>query len=331
VTTPRLACALCGATDRRHLFDKDGYPIGRCGSCRLVQVDMELERDELKEIYGDKYFTEDVFHDYLGERRIRLESGAGLARMLSGIVPGGRLLDVGSAAGFFLEAASRHYDVTGVELSPFASGYARKEFGLRVLTGDIAEVGLEGERFDVVTLWNTIEHLADPLQAMRAIASLTRPGAALVLSTGDVGGPLARRDLRGWNLMTPPYHLFFFAPRTIDLLLAKAGFHVRRIIYDGVVSAGGPLSSALGRRFTSALGLGNVMTVYAFRTATPPPTRAGLRLFAARYRPLGLTLRGSTSKSPPRQPQQAAVIGDVLRHRHKGVAQPHLGHPPEED
>jgi SAM-dependent methyltransferase len=286
VSRPRKACALCAGTPLRLLFEKDGWPIARCKSCSLVQVDSELERGELEDIYGEAYFTEDVFHDYLAERDVRLESGAAFTRTLTKIAPEGRLLDVGCAAGFFLEAARRHYDVTGVELSQFASEHARREFGLRVLTGDVSNVSLDGEEFDVVTLWNTIEHLSDPLRAVRSIASLTRPGSLLVLSTGDASGPLARRDLRGWNLMAPPYHLFFFSPRTIDLLLATAGFRLRRIVYDGVVTGTGLLDSAWARRVATVLGIGNVMTVYATRAEPPPSTAGWARLLATRYRPL---------------------------------------------
>ena len=287
--TKRNRCALCGAVERTHLLDKDGYPIARCRSCGLVQVDVELSRDELESIYGEDFFTEEeLFHDYVAQRDIRLESGAALSAILARLAPGGRLLDVGSAAGFFLEAASRHYDVTGVEFSPFAADYARREFGHRVLTGDVTEVGLDGEQFDVVTMWATIEHMADPLAAVSAVASLTRPGGLFVLSTGDVTGPLARRDLHGWNLMLPPYHLFFFSPATIELLLAKTGFRLRKVVYDGVVAETGPLATKRGNSLATALGLGNVMTVYASREQDPPPP-SRLRRLVARYRPLRLS------------------------------------------
>jgi SAM-dependent methyltransferase len=289
--TKRDRCAICGATERRHLFDKDGYPVARCSACGLVQVDVELGRDELERIYGEEFFTEEeLFHDYVAERDIRVASAARFVDVISGLVSRGRLLDVGSAAGFFLEAASRHYDVTGVEFSPFAADYARREFGHRVLTGDVTEVGLDGEQFDVVTMWATIEHMADPLASVSAVASLTRPGGLFVLSTGDVTGPLARLDLRDWNLMFPPYHLFFFSPRTIELMLAKTGFRLRRIIYDGVVATRGPLATTPGRWLATLLGLGNVMTVYASREPSRP---SPLRRIDARYRPLGLAFRDS--------------------------------------
>ena len=291
--TKRNSCALCGAAERRHLLVKDGYPIARCGSCGLVQVDVELGRDELEAIYGEDFFTaEELFHDYVAQCDMRLESGSQLADGLARLVPHGRLLDVGSAAGFFLEPASRHYEVTGVEFSPFAAEYARREFGHRVLTGDVTEVALEGESFDVATMWATIEHLADPVAAVRAVASLVRPGGLFVLSTGDVTSPLARLDLHGWNLMLPPYHLFFFSPRTIDRVLSDAGFRLRRIIYDGVVATSGPLANIRGRRLATLLGVGNVMTVYASREPGPVAPLSALRRAGARYRPLGLAFRG---------------------------------------
>jgi SAM-dependent methyltransferase len=290
--TKRNSCALCGAVDLRHVLDKDGYPIDRCAVCGLVQLGVELSREELEAIYGEDFFTEaELFHDYVGQRDIRLASGARLSSVLAGIVPGGRLLDVGSAAGFFLEAASKHYEVTGVEFSPFAADYARREFGHRVLTGDVTEAGLEGEQFDVVTMWATIEHMADPLAAVRTVASVTRPGGLFVVSTGDVTGPLARLDLHGWNLMLPPYHLFFFSPATIDVVLRKAGFELRRIIYDGVVAERGPLATNTGRRLATLLGLGNVMTVYATRASEPLPAPSRLHRLDARYRPLRLAFR----------------------------------------
>jgi SAM-dependent methyltransferase len=270
------------------LFDKDGYVICRCSSCGLVQVGASLSRNELERLYGEEYFSSEVFHDYVAERQVRVEAGRATARTLARLVPAGRLLDVGCAAGFFLEAASGYYDVTGVELSQFASSYARETLGLRVFTGDVTDGAVDGEQFDVATVWNTIEHMADPLAAFAAIARLMRPGAVLALSTGDVTGPLARFDLRNWNLMAPPYHLFFFSPKTIELLLAKAGFELRRLVYDGVVATSGPLASETGRMVARVAGLGNVMTVYAVRTSAPRARSSVVGRLAARYRPLRL-------------------------------------------
>jgi SAM-dependent methyltransferase len=286
-----VTCGLCGGHAAIRLFEKDGHTIVRCRDCGLVQVSPRPSGQELERLYDEAYFTSDVFHDYVGERDLRTASGARAAQALARFVPGGTLLDVGCAAGFFLHAASKHYDVTGVELSPFASDYARKELGLRVLTGDVETASLKGEQFDVVTMWNTIEHLREPLRALSSVAALTRAGSLLVVSTGDANGPLARRGLERWNLMAPPHHLFFFTRRTIDELLARAGFRTRRFVYDGVVAERGPLASRYARQAAALAGVGNVMTVYAVRDEALLPRGSMLRRVTARWRPLSLARR----------------------------------------
>ena len=310
----RETCALCGSAERQGLFDIDGYPIARCRSCTLVQVDVDPERRELEQIYDEDYFRSEVFHDYIGEREVRVAAAAEATQTLARMVPDGRLLDVGCAAGFFLEAASRVYDVTGIELSAFASEYARRELGLRVITGDVTDGALAGEHFDVITLWNTVEHVTDPLEALEAVARLSRPGSLLVLSTGDVSGPLARRNLREWNLMSPPYHLFFFSPRTSELLLAKTGFQLRRIVYDGVVATDGLLARSAARRIATVAGVGNVMTVYAVRGESAPASAP--RRLAARYRPLRFVPRVSG-----RGASRERAVPDLHSRRHPRPAE----------
>ena len=100
-------CPACGEAARETLFTKDGWPVARCAACSLVYVDAHLDRAALDAIYGRDYFEGDAFADYLGERDDRLIGARDRARLLADVVPGGRLLDIGCAAGFFLEAASQ--------------------------------------------------------------------------------------------------------------------------------------------------------------------------------------------------------------------------------
>jgi SAM-dependent methyltransferase len=277
---------LCDETRRRALFEKDGYEIVRCQGCGLVYVDADLGSADLQQRYGADYYGGGVFDDYIAERDERIAGARAYCRLLNRLVPAGRLLDVGCATGFFLEAASQSWGVTGVELSDFAAEYARHEFGHTVLTGDIADVGLPDASFDVVTLWNTVEHMADPRRAISHVARVAAPNALVVLTTGNVAGPLARRDLVNWNLMTPPEHLYFFDPSTITRLLEDAGLTVRRIAQDGLVTTNGSLSSTPTKVVAAALGLGNVMTVYARRMPETHQRVAVRRRLGARVRPV---------------------------------------------
>ena len=197
---------------------------------------------------------------------------------LARLAPGGALLDLGCAAGFFLTAAAERYAVTGVEVSAFASQHARDEFGLRVFTGEIFDAPLADGEFDVVTLWDVIEHVAEPAAVLTEVARVTKPGGLVVMTTGDVSGPLAVRDLERWNLMTPPAHLAFFSPRTIERLLNDSGFELVRHVADGIVSTRPRLNAPLAQTAAGMLGVGNVMTLYARRTARPRRRRVRARL-----------------------------------------------------
>lgn len=268
---PLSGCPACDEPGRAALFAKDGWPVARCAACSLVYVDAQLDRAAVAEIYGRDYFEGDAFTDYLGERDERMASARQRAGLLAGIVPGGRLLDIGCAAGFFLEAASEHYEVTGVEVSEYASQYAREEFGHRVFTGELADAELLEGEFDVVTMWDVIEHLRDPRAALAEIARVTRAGGLLVITTGNADGPLARRDLAQWDLMHPPGHLTFFSRRTLEPLLNRAGLEVERVVADGRISRRPALVDPRAQAAAGALGLGNVMTVLARRVTMPQP------------------------------------------------------------
>jgi 2-polyprenyl-3-methyl-5-hydroxy-6-metoxy-1,4-benzoquinol methylase len=237
-------------------------------------------------MHGPDYFTGSVFEDYIGEREERLASARRLSAMLARLQPEGRLLDVGCATGFFLEPAAQFWEVTGVELSEFAAEYARREFGHTVYTGDLADVGIPDASFDVVTLWNTIEHVADAREVMKHVARVAAPGALIVLTTGNVSGPLARRDLAKWGLMTPPAHLYFFGPRTITRLLEDTGLIVRRIAQDGRVATSGAFATRLVRTAASVLGLGDLMTVFARRPSEARLGRSLPRGLERRFRPI---------------------------------------------
>jgi hypothetical protein len=76
---------------------------------------------------------------------------------------------------------------------------------------------------------DVIEHMADPGEALARLHGALRPGAPLVITTGDFGSPLARAMGKRWRLMTPPQHLWFFSPATLGALLARHGFAVERV------------------------------------------------------------------------------------------------------
>jgi SAM-dependent methyltransferase len=263
--TPR-ACPLCGSTAPAPLFTKDGFHMVRCGGCSLVYVGEDPATIDFGALYGEAYYTggsDAVFADYVGQeaaRRAHARRKLALLRHLPPRIPrSGRLLDVGCAAGFFLSEARTHYDVQGVELSAWSSDYARDRLGLPVVTGTLHDARLPAEHFDVVTLWDVIEHVPDPVPLLAEAARVLKPGGRLVLTTGDWGSAYAQARGADWHLMTPPWHLSMFSRATLAQAAQHAGLRVVAWRSEGVAGDGWLWRSKPALLLSRMAGLGDIV------------------------------------------------------------------------
>ena len=135
------------------------------------------------------------------------------------------ILDVGCGTGAlmaFLE--EKGFRVSGLESNPEASRFARKEFGLNVELGSIYEHGLTGESYDVVVSTAAIEHFTNPLEALRRMRSLLRPGGHLYINTQDFRGMVLKKGLGHWFKFV---HTYYYTETTLISLIEQAGFQVQ--------------------------------------------------------------------------------------------------------
>ncbi|MFC3099476.1 class I SAM-dependent methyltransferase [Altererythrobacter lauratis] len=232
-------CNLCGAREARHLFTKAGYRLVMCQSCDLAFIANPPDAAAITALYTAKASYHDDLLDpasasFARMRAIARQHIAILARSI-GAAKGLRLLDIGCANGLFLdEARKAGYDAHGAELSPETSAFARTHFGLPVHTGDWRNAGYADASFDVVTLFDVIEHLTDPMAELREVRRLLKPGGLLLQSTPDIDGLFPRVSLKVakaidyWPHPEPPWHLFQFSARTLSAMTQRAGLDVTR-------------------------------------------------------------------------------------------------------
>ncbi len=190
----------------------------RCADCGLVLLPLEHAPRGSYEDAADPYYIEQA------SQRI-----ANAHRLLDLVPRGGDLLEVGCACGFLLEAArQRGFAPRGVEMSAWASAYARDVYHLDVHTGSIESAALPPESFDVAVMADVIEHLTDPRRTIRHIHRVLRPGGRLLLLTPDVGSAVARLfGPRWWGLLDD--HYVYFSRRTLRAFLESEEFAVERI------------------------------------------------------------------------------------------------------
>ena len=142
----------------------------------------------------------------------------------------GRLLEIGCAYGFFLVEAQRWYEAEGVEISGFAARQAQQR-GLAVQHGDFLKLSFLPAHYDVVCLFDCIEHLVDPHAYLQKTYHLLKPQGLVALTTGDISSLYARLAGKHWRLMSPPQHQFYFSRRTLSRLLQQTGFELLEIRY----------------------------------------------------------------------------------------------------
>jgi 2-polyprenyl-3-methyl-5-hydroxy-6-metoxy-1,4-benzoquinol methylase len=240
------ACNVCGSGASHHLFTKRQWRLVTCDACGLVRVDPMPSAAQVATWYAPPSgYQLGRLHGPTRYTRWEEQRSEWLAS-LTAAPPhaAARLLDVGCSTGDFLaRARQRGWAVHGIELAKHLATFARVKRGLPVEPGGVDDVlpRFGSAAFDAITLWDVIEHLPDPLAAMRALHEALAPGGTLWLSTPTLDGWVARfqwrvmRPLTGtWPHPEPPLHLYQFNRSTMARLLAAAGFTRLQFLPDEI-------------------------------------------------------------------------------------------------
>ncbi|MEO7890761.1 MAG: class I SAM-dependent methyltransferase [Vicinamibacterales bacterium] len=181
--------------------------------------------DDVAALYSGSYFTGAEFGDYASQRPTFARNfRAYLRRMRRYGATGGRLFEVGCAYGFFLEQAQTSFDAAGIDVNAAAIDAARA-IGLHASLGEFLDYAAIAP-FDVVCMWDTIEHVLEPRGYIEKARALLRDGGLLFMTTGDIGSLVARMRGSHWRQIHPPSHVNYFSRATIARLLQSSGFEV---------------------------------------------------------------------------------------------------------
>jgi len=247
-------CLVCGAGHARLLYRLSRFHIFECAACQQVQLGPLPSPEEIRQLFEQLYTTGHgsvpelaSYYSYCYEDQASNPLVQLYESWLDAIErhqPVGRLLDIGCGTGLFLVVARRRgWSTFGVDDSAEATRYARDHFGLEVRIGDFVDFAQEARAFDVITMWDIIEHARDPVGLLRAVGSCLEPRGLVALSTPNqrsildvVAGLLYR--LSGGRLVAPlekfyiEQHFLYFTPHTLRSVLARANLSLAHIEYQ---------------------------------------------------------------------------------------------------
>ncbi len=257
--------------------------IVQCRFCGYVYANPRWPADKLLDAYGS---VED--ETYVAERQGRLLTFRKHLHALekhTGPAQSRRLLDVGAYIGVFVEVArAAGWDAWGVEPSEWAVQQAQAH-GLPIIHGTQHAAALVGQSFDVITMWDVIEHVADPTAELTHAYQMLKPGGVIAVHTMDIDSLTARLMGPRWPWLME-MHIHYFSRKTLAEMLQKCGYEIiwsgaegRYLRLGYLASRVGGLNHTLGkwveflvRRLNLAevpvpVNFGDLFTIYARKAA----------------------------------------------------------------
>ncbi len=273
-------CVICGSRVNTPEFKKtsalgDEFTLVKCNDCGLKFLSQVPDDKEIMKYYEENYFTkrtERGYDNYFSgkikneiERVFKLNlEDLGFFKYESQLVADRRSLDIGCAAGYFVNyLKGRGWHSSGIDISGACVRFAKKS-GLDISQGDYLKVKPE-KKFDLITLWATIEHLHRPDLIFNKIYEDLKPEGVLYISTCRAGGfNFMKLFGRNWRFYNFPEHVYFFSYKTMKQLLKKSGFTlVNYKTYGSNIGKSGTFTRRIADFLAKKLYIGDMMIVSA--------------------------------------------------------------------
>ena len=154
--------------------------------------------------------------------------------VIHGYVSPGRVLDIGCAFGFFLDVASENgWETYGVEISEYAARHIGDRHNVSI--GELSEAKFPDNSFDLITLWDVIEHVANPPELLAESHRILKEDGLLFVNLPNKDDLFLKVKSTLYRLMGGrairlrghfTHHIYYFSPRTIERLLSQCGFRI---------------------------------------------------------------------------------------------------------
>lgn len=247
-------CYICGSTKvkvlmpvRDRWYNLPGnFNLVQCPGCGLIYTNPRPTMESMAAYYPHDYQPHQV-GDYGANRKSAVIKEKIKSVFKSWLntrsyylpppVPGGRLLEIGCSYGSYLnQARNAGWEVYGVEIAKDPARYGQEILGLNIYQGTLENAGLADDFFDIVTGWMVLEHLHDPLAAIKEIRRIIKPGGIFAFSVPNAGSWEFKLFGANWFSLDVPRHLSHFTPEYIQYLLTSNGFQPEKIYFQKNIS-----------------------------------------------------------------------------------------------
>lgn len=221
-----IHCEVCGNRDTQKFslkFDRPDFKVAECSDCGFVFIPQFYREQIPYENYRDEEVLQSVRNgnNYIKIRRHKLR-----LKLIKKYVKPGNLYDVGVGWGHFLYTAKlMGYDASGVEMSELMHHYSTTDLCLPVVHDNFFNLSLTESNWDVVTMWDVLEHIQEPGKAVEKVHKMLKPGGYFVFQVPQIDSKVAKRQKQQWSMMSIE-HINYFSKNSVKTLLKAKGFEV---------------------------------------------------------------------------------------------------------
>ncbi len=241
--------------------------IVQCNNCKLVYLNPRIKQELI--IGGYSEGSDENFVSQAKGRELTFNKSL---KFVEKFQKPGRILDIGTAGGSFLHVAEdRGWEVFGIEPNKWCCDWGRKNYGIDIKPGTIFDHHFPDGFFDVVCLWDVLEHTPNPKKVLQKCNRILKNNGILVVNYPDVDSLMAKVMKKKWMFYLS-VHLYYFNRRTIQLMLKNTGFktekikpHIQRLALGYLLfrmEAYSKFLSKTGKVITNILHLNNLQIPY---------------------------------------------------------------------
>jgi SAM-dependent methyltransferase len=218
--TDIIRCPLCGQEHTSRMFNVQfgmKVIVAECSSCRLAYQTPRPSVEACQAYMDMRWNSSDLYVKDAKGQQLRAEKQMQYVKNLSGGT--GNLLDFGAGIGTFVQSAlAQGWQAKGVERNASAIIRAKKENGVELYRE------IPDGNYDVITLWDVVEHLHNPREMFMYLKNFLRPEGYLIMETVNWENWLRLALGDKWNLYLFDHH-FYFSPPSLKEQLARCGLH----------------------------------------------------------------------------------------------------------
>lgn len=224
---------ICEHKDCKEIYRFDLDSLNKCNTCGLIFSSKYWENFDVKTLY-EKYYDSEIAarFKFKVEYIIRLFRLFRAFKIFTLYPKAGSILDIGSGRGFMLYYLKKYFKykkAVGNQIAINAVKFSRTKLGLEIYDKDLLELPLADNIFDIITMWQVLEHLSEPEKYIERVYSLLNKGGKLVIEVPNFNSWTRALTGKYWLGLDLDYHITFFTPESLSIPLTKYNYSIERI------------------------------------------------------------------------------------------------------